>query len=30
LTAVALVLAIGLATTLATIGYVRLTGGRRS
>jgi hypothetical protein len=30
LMAVALVLAIGLATTLATIGYVRLTGGRRS
>jgi hypothetical protein len=30
LTAVALVLAIGLAATLATIGYVRLTGGRRS
>jgi hypothetical protein len=30
LTAVILVLAIGLATTVATIGYVRLTGGRRS
>jgi hypothetical protein len=30
LAAVALVLAIGLATTVATIGYVRLTGGRRS
>ena len=30
LMAVALVLAIGLATTVATIGYVRLTGGRRS
>lgn len=29
LMAVGLVLAIGLATTLATIGYVRLTGGRR-
>ncbi len=30
LMAVAFVLAIGLATTVATIGYVRLTGGRRS
>ena len=30
LIAVGLVLAIGLATMLATIGYVRLTGGRRS
>ena len=29
LAAVALVIAIGLATTVATIGYVRLTGGRR-
>ena len=29
LTAIALVVAIGLATTVATIGYVRLTGGRR-
>jgi hypothetical protein len=30
LAAIVLVLAIGLASTLATIGYVRLTGGRRS
>ena len=30
LSAVGLVIAIGLATTIATIGYVRLTGGRRS
>jgi hypothetical protein len=30
LIAVALVIGIGLATTVATIGYVRLTGGRRS
>jgi hypothetical protein len=30
LVAVGLVIAIGLATTVATIGYVRLTGGRRS
>jgi hypothetical protein len=30
LLAVGLVLAIGLATTLVTIGYVRLTGGRRT
>ncbi len=30
LAAIALVLAIGIATTVATIGYVRLTSGRRS